>query len=123
MRRRSKDTAALYREWTPVRSHWLADGPCCTCGGTPDDVHEIIAGGNRRVAFVEICCWLRTCRLCHKELQNMPKALQLAYKLLSDPENYDRERVLELWRRADTAVTAAEVLSCVRQILLWRQAA
>ena len=123
MRRRSNKTAAIYREWVPVRVAFVESGPCCLCGGTAHDCHEILAGSHRTAAFKERCCWLRTCRLCHPDLQGTPIVCQLGLKLLSDPEGYDLGRTLEVWGRAPTAITPGEVLDEVRQLLIWRMAA
>lgn len=124
MKRRSSKQAALYREWTPIRLDWLWANPvCCRCGGAACDVHEILAGSHRMNAFVERCCWLRVCRLCHDVLQGTPIVEQMALKLLTDPEGYDLGRTLEVWGRAPTAITPGEVLDEVRKLLIWRMAA
>ena len=121
MKRRSNKTAAIYREWTPIRLEFVAAGPCCICGGTAHDCHEIIGGTAHRMrAFVERCCWLRTCRTCHDELQGMSKPLQLALKLISDPEGFDRGRLLDVWGRPPTAITAEEILDELRNWLIER---
>lgn len=123
MRRRGSKTAAIYREWTPIRLAFLRENPrCCVCGGMACDVHEILAGSHRMAAFTERCCWLRTCRTCHDWLQGIGKPEQLALKLLSDPSYYDREKVCEIWGRPPTAITAGEVLEELRSLLIERAA-
>lgn len=123
MKSRGTKTAALYRTWTPIRQAWLREEPtCCLCGGPACDVHELLAGAHRLRAFVERCCWLRVCRSCHDLLQHMPKHDQLALKLVTDPQNFDLLRFHEAWGRPPTAITAAEVLSAVRELLIRRQA-
>lgn len=91
------------------------------CTGTACDVHEILAGSLRMAAFVERCCWLRTCRWCHDELQGMGKAQQMAYKLLSDPEFFMLEKVCRVWGRPITAIDPYEVLTHVALIQIARQ--
>jgi hypothetical protein len=105
----------------PRRLDFLHAGGCCLGGGAADDVHEIIGGSAHRMkAFVERCCWLRVSRAKHDELQNMPKDRQLALKLLTDPEHFDLEQFHKVWGRPPTAITAAEVLEALRQLLIER---
>ena len=120
MRSRSKKTAAIYRQWAAPRREFVESGYCCLCGGSAVDCHEILAGAHRMRAFVERCCWLRTCRLCHDKLQTTPTIRQLALKLLSDPECFDLALFHVVWSRPTTAITPAEVLESLRQLLIER---
>jgi hypothetical protein len=53
-------------------------------------------------------------------LDGMPIARQLAYKLIHDPEHYDRQRVNVLRRRQPDAVTEREVAMEVRLLIIGR---
>lgn len=122
VRKRSTKTAALYREWGPIRRAWLEAEPvCCLCGGWACDVHEILAGSHRRKAFVERACWLRCCRRCHGEVQGKSLSWQLALKFLSDPEGFNLTAFHQAWGRPATAVSPAEVLVDVQNELIRRR--
>lgn len=122
MRRVSKRTLAAYAEHGPARKQFLTECPeCAECGGQACDVHEILAGADRHKAFKERCCWLALCRRCHDELQGTDKIRQLALKLLQDPGHFDLISFHRIWCRPVTAITAAEVLEALRQVLYDRK--
>lgn len=66
--------------------HWR----CENCGRKQaTDIHELFSAGRRHVARQHRSCILHLCRTCHEKLQHAPKALQLAIKLVSDPQGFD----------------------------------
>ena len=67
-------------------------------------------GPHRQRALHEPAVWMRTCHDCHQgELDSMPIVRQLAYKLIHDPEHYDRVAVNLLRHRQPSAITEVEV--------------
>lgn len=97
---------------------------CLPCQEPGTDVHEIARGSFRGKSIEEPAAWIKTCRHHHdREFNGMPIATQLALKLLSDPENYDREAINRLRRRAPNAVSerdvAVEVSRIVRRLRSW----
>lgn len=120
MRSRSNKWDRIVREWGPVRRSYVEDHPTCPVTRQPSiECHEIAAGSHRATAFKERCAWLAVSREGHDAIQGRPYAEQLAYKLLQDPEGFDREWFCtEVLGRAGTAVTADEVLEELRTILI-----
>jgi hypothetical protein len=120
MKRRSAKTAALYREWTPIRLDFLAEfnHQCCNCGGYGASVHEILNGPYRMRAFVVRATWLPLCGVCNCDIftdkKQWPLEKQLALKSLVDPQSHDLAAVqtILLPRR----FAAADVAKYVRQL-------
>jgi hypothetical protein len=53
---------------------------------------------------------LAVCRFCHDVLQGwLPTVVQLAFKLLADPDTYDVQAVNQLRKRAEDSITHQEV--------------
>lgn len=104
---------------TPEREAWRdTQNRCWLCGKRCEiQVHEITSGPHRQKALSEPCTWIATCLRCHDTFQYMPLPAQLAYKLLNDPANYDRQRVNAVRRRAPDAIDASEVESELKRIL------
>lgn len=83
---------------------------CWICGQAATDVHEIARGPSRQAALKEPAAYFRCCRECHQgELDSMPIAKQLGYKLLHDATRYNRAKVNELRHRAKDAISEADV--------------
>ena len=63
----------------------IAEGEKCECCGLhpPKHVHEITAGAHRHRALTDNNAQLRVCESCHKELQGIPYAEQIASKVLT----------------------------------------
>ena len=106
------ETRAARRRY--VKSIWLCQ---CCMRREATDCHELTPGGSREAALHHRACWLAVCGAdpatghegCHDFVQHAPLGLQLALKKRSDPDHYDRLKVLEIKRVAATAVTEEEV--------------
>lgn len=78
------------------------------------ECHHIARGNHRAKALDEPAAWFQACQGldggCHSDvIDGCPVVVQLAAKLIGDPEHYDRERVNQLRSRAKSAITSAEV--------------
>lgn len=102
------------------RRDYVVRGRCAVCGGVPHDVHEMLAGANRKAAVAEPACWLRVCRPCHDRIQGTAVDYQLAFKLLADPQNFNLDAFCTAWGRAPGAVILPYLVANVRQILIER---
>jgi hypothetical protein len=94
MRRRSKSTAATYREMDRERREFEQDFPCCMfCGARGVSTHEIFAGSFRLIAFKIRACWLSLCSDCNCNQATdhalWPWERQLAVKLEHDPFGFN----------------------------------
>lgn len=127
IKRVSDKTRKLIDEWGPVRKAFLeemrakgAGRGCCVerhtsghglcLGGM--EVHEITRGSNRQLGFVRRVTWLAVCQRHHDlfdDYSRFPPERQLALKLCSDPEYYDRVLVNQLRGRSANAITLADV--------------
>jgi hypothetical protein len=123
MKHRSNKTAAIYRQWTPVRNQFLFEYPnCAFCGERGGcSVHEILSGtGYRMLAFVSRACWLPACWDCNSnkatDRKLWPVEKQLALKLLIDPLGFDQDEVDRIYapRRIDWAQVLREYSSLRR---------
>lgn len=96
---------------TPMLAEYRRLFPQCQyCGWRKArDIHEILAGGLRRVARLHRSCVLHLCRLCHEALQGSPRVRQLAVKFEADALGFDLLEVNRLSGRAATDVTMAEI--------------
>jgi len=95
----------------------MAFDHCFLCGEPGTDVHEIARGAHRAKALTEPATWLKVCKWCHaSKVDGMPIARQLAYKMIHDPEHYDRQAVNRLRNRQPDAVTEREVAEEVGRI-------
>ncbi len=112
-----------------TREQWKREQTkCWMCGYNPNtwnpgadwnwlEVHEIARGPARQAALKEPAAWVSTCARCHRGvLDSMPAVMQLAYKKLNDPENYDRVKVIKLKWWDDEAVSEAEVDAAIETI-------
>lgn len=98
-------------EWAWIHS------TCFICGRDGTDVHEIARGSHRAAAVAHPAAWLKLCRLCHRDaVAAMPVARQLAYKMVHDPEHYNRLAVNNLRRRAPNAISEQEVAAEVAHL-------
>lgn len=123
MRRVSAKTAALRREWGPIRKAYAASHSCARCGRTDTEVHEILRGVYRQHAYTERAAWLAVCRDCHQEFDEeywtVPK--QLVLKLWQDPDGFSLATInyiltRQCLRNAEP-VSGAEVLDAVVELI------
>jgi hypothetical protein len=83
------------------RTEWGQEHDTCWLCGRSDvrlETHEITRGNYRPKAVKEPATWCRVCRGCHSTLSSMTIAEQLALKLIHDPEFYDLDRFLAIYR-------------------------
>ncbi|HQK21538.1 MAG TPA: hypothetical protein PLM66_01410 [Candidatus Latescibacteria bacterium] len=81
-----------------------------TVGEILDQIHHAARGSFRARARTERCCLIRTCATCHDaRLDGMPVVAQMALKHIYDPGFYDLVQFNRLRRRADHAITQADV--------------
>jgi hypothetical protein len=86
------------------------------------DCHEICGGVNRAKALKEPACWLRVCgertyRRCHDLVSRLGKAEQLAIKQLHDPDHYDLDAFLAIYRPKCTPAYRAEMEAQIEAII------
>ena len=105
---------------------------CWLCGWEPEGkrlpgrfemrTHHIARGNDREKARDELCALMRTCNVCHEAyLDGMLPAIQLAFKYVHDPDNYDRVKVNLLRGRQPEAITQDEVETAVATLkFMWR---
>ena len=113
MRKVSRKRATINRQAETARKRFKEELKfCCLCGWAMPaiDVHEIVGGGARVKAIQTRAAWLLVCRLCHDQVQYMPRVRQLVLKAKSDPVHYDRQAVNILAGRQADAITEAEVI-------------
>ena len=124
MRHLSKSRQREKHEADPRRQEFRESFHACwLCNQPATDIHEMTPGGGRRRGYQERATWIRACRSCHDECLQPFAGLwtlagQLAIKARFDPEYYDRELVLAIKGRANTAVTEPEVIAAAWDLAL-----
>lgn len=74
------------------------------------ETHEIASRAQAPNRWAEKCNYFRSCPTCHREVLSwICEALQLAYKRMNDPENYDRVKVNLMRGRQTNAISESEV--------------
>ena len=97
------------------RRQWLAGCNQCWVCGAPAwvealDCHEIASRAQAPGKWACVENYFATCRQCHEDVLSwLPEAVQLAFKLVNDPDNYNRVLVNRLRSRADNAISEGEV--------------
>lgn len=120
MRKVSAKRRQLLTWLAPKRATYVASRLCVVSrlpgrwARKATDCHEIVGGRHRQTTERDERFWLAVERMNHDELQNMPKAMQWALKVLYDAEHFDIAALSEL---PGSVVTAAEVLEQVKAIL------
>lgn len=104
MRQWSKKRQQRWREVEEWRSRFKAEiGMCEVCRKhkAPEylDGHELCIGSLRQKALDQRWCVLVVCRPCHTMLESLTIPQQLAYLLLSRPEDYDLDEYYRLCQR------------------------
>ena len=93
---------------------WVCGADFCPSGF---DVHEIARGVHRKQALEHRCCWIFTCRDCHSSQLGSydfwDPTMQLALKMIRDPEHYDRIADNRIRSRADDAISERDVALAV----------
>ena len=112
------------------RKEWATSFDMCwMCGATsyaglPLETHEIERRSHApKMRWAHRCNYFRACHRCHDgPLATMAHAMQLAYKTLADPKNYDLESWLKIRDpdlHAPKRVTQDEVDEFVETIKEW----
>ena len=119
MRRVSPKRRALIAAHREAREAYLMTFPVCQiCDrAAAVEIHEIVRGGSRRLAYGQRAAWLSLCRNCHEiagDYGKLPLPGAYGFKGIRDPAFYDRVALNRLRGRADEAVSEADVL-----ISLW----
>jgi 5-methylcytosine-specific restriction endonuclease McrA len=94
------------------RSDWsLAFDSCWICGSRFDlQTHEIASKAQAPFKWATTENYFRTCSRCNQYvLNNLPEAVQLAYKKHFDPDNYNRVFINQLRGEADNSISESEV--------------
>ena len=117
IRRVSKKRSAVNRKTKPARDEYRAEFWLCQwCNASQaNDLHEISRGAGRNASLSERAAWLHLCSDCHRQMNWLPVAGQLAIKRLTDFEFYDRVKVNTLRGRAPESITESEVDLWVRR--------
>lgn len=111
MKQVSNKRARLNRAVKPARDSYKELFPMCQWCGAETNVatHEISRGAGRSSSLGVRAALLNLCLTCHRIMDWMPVAGQLAIKKIVDPEGYDRATVCRLRGRAETDITESEV--------------
>lgn len=88
---------------------------CQWCQEMATQLHEISRGAAREASLGVRAALLNLCAACHRIMDWLEVAGQLAIKKLSDPDGYDREVVNVLRGRARNAITESEVDAWVKR--------
>lgn len=104
MRQWSKKRQKRWREVEDWRSRFKEEvGRCEVCRKAKSsehlDGHELCVGSVRQQALDKRFCVLVVCRPCHAMLESLTIPQQMAYLLLSRPEDYDLEAYYRLCHR------------------------
>lgn len=115
MRHLSKKRAISKREADKLRDAFREEFPkCWLCPNPAVDVHEIVRGSSRWLAYGERCAWISVCRVpCHDRLGRYdmwPLERQYAIKAIRDTEHYDRVALNRMRGRADDAISEQDVM-------------
>lgn len=118
---------AYLKENADKKQEWRLSQPqfCMLCGKKADwlplSVHEIERRGHAPTRWGEVCNYLLICCRCHEgPFATMKHSVQLAIKLIRDPENYDLQawlRIKDKELRAPNRVTQDEVDAVVNEII------
>lgn len=106
----------------PIEADFLSQFPMCVyCGKRPaTGIDHIARGEDRRLAIEHRCAWNASCWECNSGDANdnskFPIERKLAVKLTTDGEFFSLDTFNALRRRADSAITLADVSA----FLEWR---
>jgi hypothetical protein len=82
------------------------------------EVHEIIGGSDRSKTVKLPAFWLFLCHEHHFDLGSRPSqeslVKQLAWKLWGDPEHFNPQIVVKIWRPNCTAEFIVEIIHAVK---------
>ena len=84
---------------------------------SPRDAHEMVRRSAAPRRWGIRANYLDRCRQCHDQLHrdNMPLVVQLAHKLIEDPDNFDLDAINEISGQAPIAMS--NVMKYVRILL------
>ena len=84
--------------WRELQFHGTRANSCMICGSLPAfDCHEMVRRSAAPRRWGRRANYLAVCRRCHEgPVVNMPLSMQLAHKLLHDPDNFDLAIISEI---------------------------
>lgn len=87
---------------------------CCATGNLASEVHEIFGAGLRTQTVGNPAFWLPVCRVGHVIVQHESRTLQLARKLLCDPERFDLDEINRVVHLGRPGITLADIVRHLR---------
>lgn len=109
-----------------TRETWRKEQDACHCPGCKRssrrgavmEVHEIVGGSDRAKTCKLTAFMLYLCHACHFDLGSRPSqeslVKQLAWKLWGDPEHFNPQIVVKMWRPNCTAEFVVEIIDAVK---------
>jgi len=118
VKRISKKWQKVIDEFAPMRMEWLSHHPrCWRCGARAVCIHEFVRGSDRHHAFRSPACWYAACPICNGGVLNVTSGeylrMQLAEKLVNDPDNFDLQEIIRIRGWGPNALTLKEVVEYV----------
>ena len=104
-----------------IRQRWAEDsaseGVCMICGSGQLclDVHEMVRRSQSPGKWGSRANLLAVCRQCHSTVVvNMPLSMQLAHKLLHDPDHFNLTIMSKI---AGRKILLRDVVACLKRIM------
>lgn len=111
-----KRVKTIRQRW--LREHATTVGRCMICGshtGYILDCHEMVRRSASPGKWGSTANLLAVCRQCHSTVVvNMPLAMQLAHKLLHDPDHFN---LTTMSRIAGRKILLRDVVACLKRIM------